>query len=72
MPRSPGRSRPNGSRQPRALALPFGCVGALAAFAAFWVGLLLGGLRCAGQALGLCMGVHAGLNLHLFFLARPC
>ena len=36
MPRSPGRSRPNGSRQPRALALPFGCVGALAAFAAFW------------------------------------
>jgi membrane protease YdiL (CAAX protease family) len=42
------------------------------AFAAFWVGLLLGGLRCAGQALGLCMGVHAGLNLHLFFLARPC
>ena len=41
-------------------------------FAAFWVGLLLGALRWGGQALGVCMGVHAGLNLHLFFLGRAC
>ena len=36
MPRSPGRSNPHGSRQSRVLALPFGCVSVLAAFAAFW------------------------------------
>jgi len=41
-------------------------------FAAFWVGLLLGAVRWSGQAIGTCMGVHAGLNLHLFFLGPRC